>query len=389
MITQLIEAQRRFQDALLAKSNVVGVAVGYRETLGEITDDLAVVALVEHKKPIEALSSDDLIPRELDGAKTDVLEIGVVRAQQALTPRNRWRPVMPGGISIGHYLVTAGTLGALVYDRNTNEPLLLSNNHVFANSNDARVGDAILQPGATDYGQNPADVVAQLLRFVPLRYVGDETVQPPVIQPPTQPTQPSNPTPPSSPNTPSTGQDPQGCFALVAGLAKVVGSANQTRPSSGAGAQSLTSNAFNPASATTVAFQQSISENRLDAAVARPLAGMQFSNEILGIGRIQGTRQPSLGLKVRKMGRTTERTEGTINLLNATLDVGYSTLAGNKTARFTGQVIVSGMSQGGDSGALVFDAASNNVVGLLFAGSGIASIFTPIDRVLEALSVRF
>ena len=46
---------------------------------------------------------------------------------------------------------------------NTGERLILSNNHVLANSNDASPGDPIIQPGAADggtVGADPAEVVA-------------------------------------------------------------------------------------------------------------------------------------------------------------------------------------------------------------------------------------
>lgn len=69
--------------------------------------------------------------------------------------------------------------------------------------------------------------------------------------------------------------------------------------------------------------------------------------------------------------------------MNATVNVGY----GTKTARFTGQVVTTPMSQG-DSGSLIVDGTENKAVGLLFAGSNLSTIFTPIDRVLAALNVR-
>jgi len=64
------------------------------------------------------------------------------------------RPAMPG-LSIGHYKGGAGTFGAVVYDRNSGEPMILSNNHVLANTsiaNDlgAKTNDVILQPAAGD-----------------------------------------------------------------------------------------------------------------------------------------------------------------------------------------------------------------------------------------------
>ena len=45
------------------------------------------------------------------------------------------------------------------------------------------------------------------------------------------------------------------------------------------------------------------------------------------------------------------------------------------------------MSEGGDSGSLIVDATENKAVGLLFAGSTLATIFTPIDLVLSALNI--
>jgi hypothetical protein len=105
------------------------------------------------------------------------------------------------------------------------------------------------------------------------------------------------------------------------------------------------------------------------------------------IGIVNQVRPVQLGMRVRKYGRTTEYTEGTVNLLNATVNIAYSTQRGQRTARFVDQVIAQGMSQGGDSGSLVVDASTNMAVGLLFAGSPQATIFTPIQTVLDALGI--
>ncbi len=64
------------------------------------------------------------------------------------------RPASPG-VSIGHYLGGAGTFGAVVYDRKTGDPSILSNTPVFANtslSDDqrAKVSDSIVQPATGD-----------------------------------------------------------------------------------------------------------------------------------------------------------------------------------------------------------------------------------------------
>jgi len=60
------------------------------------------------------------------------------------------RPII-GGISVGHYNITAGTIGCIVYD-SSNKAYILSNNHVLANTSTiqhakAKVGDAIYSPG--------------------------------------------------------------------------------------------------------------------------------------------------------------------------------------------------------------------------------------------------
>jgi predicted alpha/beta-hydrolase family hydrolase len=113
-----------------------------------------------------------------------------------------------------------------------------------------------------------------------------------------------------------------------------------------------------------------------------------FSDQIRQIGAVSGTKPATLGMRVRKYGRTTEYTEGQVTLLNATVNIAYNTVAGQKTARFTGQVITGAMSQGGDSGSLIVDTAENKAVGLLYAGSELATIFSPIDEVLNALNVN-
>jgi len=80
------------------------------------------------------------------------------------------------GISIGHFKITAGTLGCFVTRRTDGVVLVLSNNHVLANENNAKIGDAILQPGAFDGGKRPKDVVGKLANFVKLKTTGANLV---------------------------------------------------------------------------------------------------------------------------------------------------------------------------------------------------------------------
>lgn len=372
---QFLQAQASFESQILAKPNVVGVAVGLKEHEGHWTDTMALVVLVQQKLPLTALSAADRVPREIDGIQTDVYEVGVLRAQQLLPPTSRFRPEIPSGVSAGHFAITAGTLGAVVKDRMTGEKLLLSNNHVFANSNDALLGDAILQPGPADGGQNPGDQVARLERFVPLRYVEDANQPLPNGGG-------AHPTPTPIP--------PPGCNSVVSalaaftnGVASLVGS--KERVVATASSQALTFSG----SPQTVNVQTTSTDNVVDAALAKPIDPTIFSNDLRHIGGITGTKVPQIGMTVRKAGRTTDYTQGMVTLLNATVNVGYVTARGPRTARFTGQVITQPMSQGGDSGSLIVDSTENRAVGLLFAGSAMATIFTPIDVVLAALNITF
>jgi hypothetical protein len=372
---QFLQAQASFESQILAKPNVVGVAVGLKEAEGIWTDTMALVVLVQQKLPLTALSASDRVPREIDGIQTDVYEVGVLRALQQLPPTSRFRPEIPSGVSAGHFAITAGTLGAVVKDRMTGEKLLLSNNHVFANSNDAQLGDAILQPGPADGGQNPADQVARLERFVPLTYVEDA----------------NQPLPNGGGTNPTPTPNPQpGCNSVVSalaaftnGVASLLGS--KERVVATASSQALTVSG----SPQTVSVQTTSTDNIVDAALAKPLDPTMFSNDVRHIGSITGTKAPQIGMMVRKAGRTTDYTQAMVTLLNATVNVGYMTARGPRTARFTGQVITQPMSQGGDSGSLIVDSTENRAVGLLFAGSSMATIFTPIDVVLAALNITF
>lgn len=384
LIQQAIEAQSQKTVEFLSKRNVVGLGVGFKNRLGETDGETSVVVLVQQKKPLAVLTDEDMIPKEIDGMKTDVVEIGFLRAQN--TPRDRFRPVIQPGISIAHYSVGAGTFGAVVRHRQTGERFILSNNHVLANSNGAKIGDDVLQPGSLDGGVRPGDVVAKLAQFRQLVYIEDAVV----VQPSPQP----EPTPPQPDQ--SSGCDLVDATVAVANMlaqltgstkrvqsAQMASSAQSVQPTTRAQATTGTS----PAEVPMIASQDL--DNLLDAAIARPIDPSILSDDILNIGRVQGTTPPELGMTVMKSGRTTGYTEGRITLLNATVNVQYETLHGTKTARFINQIITSGMSKSGDSGSLIVDKNSRLAVGLLFAGSEFATIFTPIDRILSLFNIEF
>lgn len=321
---------------LKTKLNVNGVAVGHKIVAGKDTGELCVTVLVRKKIAKSQLLSKDLVPQTIAGIPTDVKEVGEIVAFQSRT--SRWRPA-PGGVSIGHYAITAGTLGAFVKDKTTGQTLILSNNHVMANSNNASVGDSILQPGPADGGRNPQDRIAALERWIPIQFQGGG------------------------------GGGNGDCFlarsasGVLNFLAKIVGSQHRVVP-----------------------IKISAQANEVDAAVAKPTDNSVITGDIIDIGVITGTKPATINLPVRKSGRTTATTNGTITMLNATVDVGYG---GSLVATFENQIVAGAMSSPGDSGSLVVDGSAPLAVGLLFAGSSSTTVINPIDRVLDLLNVQF
>lgn len=163
-IAEIAEVREKREEEILGYPNVVGIATGYKIKAGKVTPELCAQILVENKIPEAQLVREKIVPKEVEGIKTDVIATGRI---EALTFTSRYRPAFPGA-SIGHVAITAGTFGCLVQDKKEHDFLILSNNHVLANSNHAAIGDPILQPGRYDGGIYPRDVIAKLKRFIPL-----------------------------------------------------------------------------------------------------------------------------------------------------------------------------------------------------------------------------
>lgn len=327
----LLQAKNAHLHTLLRRKHVVGVGVGYKNRRGQFSDELSLVVLVREKIPPAALPEEDLIPPEVGGVRTDVVKVGDLRAMNAHT--QRYRPT-PAGVSLGHYQVTAGTLGCLVYERTSGERLILSNNHVLANTNQALAGDPILQPAPADGGQVGRDTLAYLERFIPLRFTTE----------------------------PATCTLAMAYAALGNRLARWLGASHR-----------LQAYQLNPHAA-----------NRVDAALARPIRQDDLLEDVLELGSVSGATRAELGMAVLKSGRTSGLTQGTITVLEASLRIAYGE---ERAALFEGQIVTTPMSQGGDSGSLLVSAEGHHAVGLLFAGSSQATIFNPIQDVLEALQV--
>ena len=125
--------------------------------------------------------------------------------------------------------------------------------------------------------------------------------------------------------------------------------------------------------------------NTVDCAIARPISGLSYTSaEAGGYTPVSTTVAPSVGLAVKKTGRTSKLTHGTIQAINVTIQVQYS----NGVARFVNQIQTPGsFIRSGDSGSLMVTETGNNPVGLCFAGGSGASFANPIGSVLQALGV--
>jgi hypothetical protein len=119
----------------------------------------------------------DHLTKEAKG-EVDIRLVGRIdkRAKKGQAPpwyRRNTRPLLIGA-SVGHFDVTAGTLGAFVSRRSS--ICLLSNNHVLANEDAGSTGDMILQRASFDGGKRPAEEVARLSRWVRLKRRGSNLV---------------------------------------------------------------------------------------------------------------------------------------------------------------------------------------------------------------------
>jgi hypothetical protein len=156
-----------------------GYAVGKKVSEKKDTGQLAIVVFVNKKLALRRLPMANRIPKVLrlpsehapDGVLEFLTDVREARFS-SLEYTAKERPA-PSGISVGHMNITAGTLGGLVRDKETGNVVILSNNHVLADSNEAAVDDPILQPGPADNGVFPDDQIGQLTRFVPIDF-GEE-----------------------------------------------------------------------------------------------------------------------------------------------------------------------------------------------------------------------
>jgi hypothetical protein len=293
------------------------IGIGYKYVGGRRTDKVAVVFYVHKKLTVEELIKRGIeaIPRELFGHPTDVRE--VPRGFTIRQDDTRYRPF--SGIGYKEIGATA-TLG---YVNRKGE--VLSNNHVLANQSltinvTASKGDAFIQPGYIGGGRYPEDVVGHLDRWIDL--------------------------------IPANAPNPCGLGSMVARFLsifpKILGRRGR------------------------FVYIYEPQPNYIDGAVGIADPGT-FEPGIRGLGEVVGGRDPILGRRLQKRGRTTGLTHGVVTAVGVSVDVeGYQ---GIYTCHFEDQVAIESetgaYSQPGDSGAANVTDEPNSPLyyeALLFAG---------------------
>ncbi len=158
----------------LKDPNVSSIGIGYKIRDGKQTKELSIQFTVDQKVLPEELGR--LASKELPdsitvaGVKipTDVIQrsyrpdFRVVPEADVDERKVRIDPVRPG-VSVGHQTITAGTIGAIVYDVETGRPCVLSNWHVL-NGDDGKLGDIVVQPGPHDDNRIERNHLGALLR---------------------------------------------------------------------------------------------------------------------------------------------------------------------------------------------------------------------------------
>lgn len=176
------KSDQKVKSRMQNDANILGVGIGLKEVKGRATEDLALKFYVRAKIPEKTLSKAENLKGIAGTTRIDVVQMGPLRARGSFT--QRLRPGVGGcsGCVVIPNLVYTGTLGLGMrgFGGLADRTFVLSNNHVLANENRARIGDPVIQPGSLDGGNPANDTIGQLFDFVPLQMGRQSDPNPPV-----------------------------------------------------------------------------------------------------------------------------------------------------------------------------------------------------------------
>lgn len=168
MARQISKAARvvtaRHKDRILNIPGVTGIFTGEKTTRGKKTGQQAVVVTVEQKKPLSRIPEEHRIPSEIDGIPTDVIR----EVFRPCADEDRYDPIV-GGTSISvtpdyDSSFSSGTMGMIVHDVATGDPMLLSCWHVMYGAGLGSAGDVVVNPPYSG-GSPTADQIGTLTRY--------------------------------------------------------------------------------------------------------------------------------------------------------------------------------------------------------------------------------
>lgn len=332
-------AKSRLWPQLVGDRNISGAGFGRRVVGRGKPEEPALVVYVMKKLALDVLPPSLRLPRKIyignDPIEVDVVETGPFYTQEFTA---RERPA-PSGISIGHFNITAGTLGCLVTDNTDGSLCILSNNHVLADANAASIGDPIIQSGSADGGSSPADDIATLKRFITVDCAATNRVD--------------------------------AAIAQVNNPADVVAQfKNNLMPYPSADHRAV-GLLFAGGGGRTI-------HNPIRDVMA--LLNISFLSGASAIGTA------TIDMAVEKVGRTTEYTTGQVMEIDVTSIVG-TYQCGNAT--FDGQIATCDMSCGGDSGSVLCAGGDGTCVemdcgcGTSSAARRVFGVDISLDRIVE------
>lgn len=169
-MTELLNTLKRHQGKLMTYRGVHKVDVGFRWKGEKMTREIALRAYVKKKQLKKDLDSKDIVPEDIDGFPVDVIQSNITQGDPITASETTDRGLNPyksdplmGGVETWNVAIRdIGTLGAIVYDRQTGQQMALSNFHVFVkNQPQDAVGNIITQPCT---GGNADDIIGKVVK---------------------------------------------------------------------------------------------------------------------------------------------------------------------------------------------------------------------------------
>jgi hypothetical protein len=141
-LSEISRVKDRVEAEILRRPGVIGVDVGFRYVGGRRTDEIAIRVFVTRK--LDDVPNHERIPDQIDGIRTDVIERTFSPVN--VNDRDRYDPVQ-GGCSIGRDVIS--TVGAVVRDRGTGNPVVLTTFH-----GEGFLGEDEYQPSGLQVGRD-------------------------------------------------------------------------------------------------------------------------------------------------------------------------------------------------------------------------------------------